>query len=61
MDPPALADMETELAGYVKGLEDPLREARDAGQEQRATVLKGPHQSFLAAWRVARQSSDTTD
>ena len=52
MDPEALANVETELAGYVEGLEDPLREARDAGKEKRAVVLKGLHQSFLAAWQV---------
>jgi len=52
MDPAALASVETELAGYVKGLEDCVEDA----EEKRAVVLKGLQQSFLAAWRVARQS-----
>ena len=61
IDPAALANIEVELAGYVKGFEDPLKEVKDAGDEQRAIVLTGLHQSFLTACRVARQSSDTTD
>ena len=56
MDPANLANIETELAGYVRGLEGPIEDAQDAGDEKRAVVLEGLHQSFLAAWQVARQS-----